>query len=79
MAERKAFAGYIGEKMQKTEEKLSLFGRLPLEKEKEIVKEVFMLSCDVAGNVFFHPLIFNKEETVEKLKLAKRKLEEMGV
>lgn len=56
-----------------------MFGKLPYEEEKKILKEAFDEVTSCSANILFFPLIFNKEKTIKCFKNVKKKLEEVGV
>lgn len=55
----------------------SIFGKLPYQKEEQIIIEVFDLGTEIYGRIFLAPIIFEKEKVKEMILSAKQKLEEM--
>lgn len=64
---------------QKLLQSESVFGRVPLAKEKLLVSEVYILVSDAFGRSFLPTVCFNPEKVKYDLKLAKNKLQEMGL
>jgi hypothetical protein len=55
-------------------EPTSLFGRLPIEEEKEKVREILADITEAWVRVFVPTVVFDKEIVVEKLKNVKKKI-----
>ena len=57
----------------------TFFGRLPIEQERDIAKELLERAGVVTANAFLPFVIFNKEETFAHLREIKRKLNQLGI
>lgn len=57
----------------------TLFGKMPLEKEKLKFHEAMEFILKAYTNTAYPFILINREETVENLKKAKEKLVEVGV
>jgi hypothetical protein len=57
----------------------SLFGKLPYEQEKEIVKNIISDVEEFSANIVIPFVVVDKEVVMDKLRSIKRRLDELGV
>jgi hypothetical protein len=64
----------VAKTVERPEPTLSLFGRLPIEEEKEKVREILADITEAWVRVFVPTVVFDKEIVVEKLRNVKKKI-----
>jgi hypothetical protein len=63
-----------GQEIMKTN---SFFGKLPIEQEKQLAKEIWEHTTQAYGRAFFPFMVFDKNIVIYNLREAKRKLGEL--
>lgn len=60
-------------------EEKSLFGKFPIEEEKERFNKIMEKFIEVYPNFAYPFLLFNRQQTIDTIKDIKQKLTEIGV